>query len=802
MNQYWLISIVLSACIYLTSCQDELYRKNDSTDTRIEVPIVCKIIPPTVMEDGSTVTRAATSLPEDKINNVWVFQFAGTADNSVMVGDPLYFDLDASQQGTIKVSTSGGATHRLVFVANNNNSDYKWLLLNGVATYADLLAKTKDITSGAFPDTDTNLPMVAEWKGVVNTDQVSSGFDLSFVYSVAKIQLELNFADALEEGFQVRSVQLKQIPAKMRWCDGLVEMKDETAVFPGTSYSYINYEAITNRIPVKGTPQTYVWYLPRNHQGVSTNTAVNQKNNGAKTSATYIEILAVDKEMNDIRFRLYPGKNMLNNFNVTSNYVYRIPLTISGAGDPNTDSRVEHLSKVVFPKANCYIINPPETGSGAKVFYIPIERVNDFWADPAYALLGQDMKKAFTEKTQWKCQVIWTDNNTLYSPDISITDRLTLIGNTGRGINNQYLRVRVPALTASQQGNILIGVYRTDEAGTIQGGCAWSWHLWVTDYNPDTQVQISEQVHVYPVPGGQVERYGGIASGYAEPWIYTSWTTTTSFAKPYAGKLVMDRYLGVSSFALTEKNYVDQTSYNKNKQLWANPAPLYQFGRKDPVPPIGHYSIYDKDNQIVYTKPQPNAGIALINYCKGTKIDTKSKATMDMTIEEPDKFYYPSGLSQWLRRADNGDENLLDKYMWNDLKRTVYSPAQWDKTLFDPCPPGWRLPGSILWKDEFTDRDGRTNSDDKGREQLKSIIDGWYGIRYWPYKLVGTTYPVDGTIFYPIWASLANGQGSSFYQLVVRSVEPNTLFFSPSSPYPYISSAMKSEAGVVRCIQE
>ena len=114
------------------------------------------------MEDGSTVTRAATSLPEDKINNVWVFQFAGTADNSVMVGDPLYFDLDASQQGTIKVSTSGGATHRLVFVANNNNSDYKWLLLNGVATYADLLAKTKDITSGAFPDTDTNLPMVAE----------------------------------------------------------------------------------------------------------------------------------------------------------------------------------------------------------------------------------------------------------------------------------------------------------------------------------------------------------------------------------------------------------------------------------------------------------------------------------------------------------------------------------------------------------------------------------------------------------------------------------------------------------------
>ena len=197
------------------------------------------------MEDGSTVTRAATSLPEDKINNVWVFQFAGTADNSVMVGDPLYFDLDASQQGTIKVSTSGGTTHRLVFVANNNNSDYKWLLLNGVATYADLLAKTKDITSGAFPDTDTNLPMVAEWKGVVNTDQVSSGFDLSFVYSVAKIQLELNFADALEEGFQVRSVQLKQIPAKMRWCDGLVEMKDETAVFPGTSYSYINYEALS-----------------------------------------------------------------------------------------------------------------------------------------------------------------------------------------------------------------------------------------------------------------------------------------------------------------------------------------------------------------------------------------------------------------------------------------------------------------------------------------------------------------------------------------------------------------------------
>lgn len=806
MNQYWLISIVLGTCFYLTSCQDELYRDNESTDARTEAPVVCKILPPVVLEDSSTMTRAANPLPEDKINNIWVFQFAGTEDNSIMVGDPLYFDLNASQQGIIKVSTSGGAKHRLVFIANNNDSNYKWLLLSGVATYADLQAKTKDITSGSFPDTDPSIPMTAEWTGVIDATQVASGFDISFVYSVAKIELELKFADELEEGFQVRSVQLKQIPSKMRWCDGLIKMTDETVVFPGTAYAYIDYEAVTNRLPAKNAPQTYVWYLPRNHQGVSANTSVNQKNNGAKSSATYIEILATDKDMNDIRFRLYPGKNMLNNFNITSNYVYNIPLTISGAGDPNTDSRVEHLSKVVFPKANSYILNPPEIGSGAKVFYIPIERVNDFWADPAYELIGQDMKKAFTESTRWKCQVIWTDNNTLYSPDISVTDRLTFIGNSGQGISNQYLRVRLPALTTSQHGNVVVGIYRTDEAGNIQGGCAWSWHLWVTDYNPDVQVQVSEQLHVYPVPGGQVERYGGVASGYSASWVYTSWTATTSYAQPYAGKLVMDRYLGIRSEALTSfPNWADQSYY----MLYSNPAPFYQIARKDPIPPIGRYAIYDKDNNITYNEPinTPQGNIRkLSNYCGGTKIEKNSLATMATAIEEPDKFYFPSqalggGSYSWIRRIDDGYRTYITaNFMWGDLKRSTYSPNKWDKTLFDPCPPGWRLPGINLWKDEFTDTDGRTNSDKNGRTLLASKRDGWYGIRYWPYKMVGTAYPVDGTIFYPSWASL-NNVGESSSRLVVRGVD-GYLCLATNQTYPSFVGGSMNEGGMVRCIQE
>lgn len=823
MYRYWFINLLLGMSVCMVSCHDEQYDASASDRTLIEVPITCKIASQRLLENDNVLSRAAQTLPEDVVSNLWVFQFDGTSENSILVGDPLYFELKGTGKDIVKISSSGSTVNRLVFVANNNDPNYAWRLLSGTATYANLIAKTKEITATSFPDTDVNLPLVAEWNGPINSSQISSGFDLTFAYSVAKIEFDLQLSDALEEGFNIRSVQLKQIPAQMRWCDALVKMTDETTVFPGTTYGIINYEAITDRLPTKEQSQKYVWYIPRNHQGVSSNTTANQKNSGAKATATYIEILAVDKDKNDIRFRLYPGENMLNNFNITSNTIYKLPLTISGAGDPETDSRVEHLSKVVFPKSNCYILNPPDAGSGAKVFYIPIERVNDFWTDPAYEIIGQDFKLAFTEETYWKCEVIWNDNNTLYSPSSADeSNRLTITKASGQGISDQYLQVRLPAITASQHGNIVIGMYRTDETGTIQGGCAWSWHLWITDYNPDIPVTPTSQLFTYPVPGGQVERYGGKASGYPKNVDYSSWTSTPSFEQPYAGKLVMDRYLGVRSDALQTPNYPDE---NDNYLLYSNPTPMYQYGRKDPIPTIGRYAIYDKNNTVVYTKPTDNKGNNNVrnnrfykNYCGGSKMHPTGGITMRTAIEEPDKFCFYGGSPYWLIRTDETSPTIgmgtFRQYIWNDLKIPAKSMLKNKKSLFDPCPPGWKIPISEMWNNEFTITDGSTNSGN-ARPKLNKLMNGYMGLRYWPDIYMGTERPVDGSIFYPIWYSFTNtGTISNFDTGLAIACADQFRFFindkivSSTNPLattlPIISNVSDriNQAYVVRCVQE
>lgn len=802
MRVYRIIITMIALWLMASACREEIC--SDSPIRQgvwVEAPVICRpAIQMTIEEDGTLLaaTRAATEAQESAVNNIWVFQFNNTTESSTLVGDPLYFTLngsasDAQRTGTIKVTTSGSSRNRLVVIANTNKEDYKWQLLSGEATYKDLIAKTKELTSTSFPDAETVLPMVAVWDGIIDAGRVSSGFELTFSRSVVKIEFNLTLGSELEEGFSIRSVQLKQIPSQMRWCDGAIEMKDETTIFPGTLYSYVNYDAITDRLPEKGKPQKYIWYIPRNHQGISSNQVENQKNNGAKSSATYIEVLASDKEKNDYRFRLYPGKNMLNNFNLTPNCVYSLPLTINGVGDPNTDSRVEHLSKVLLPKSNSYILNPPDEGSGAKIYCIPVERVNDFWADPAYEPMGQTMEKAFTETTYWKCQVLWYDNPNLFST--TEDDKLTLLQATGQGLDNQYLRVRVPSLQASQQGNLVIGIYRTDGSGNIEGECVWSWHLWVTDYNPDTPVQISEKVHTYPVSGGQVERYGGTASGYGSNWIYTSWVSTPSFDQPYAGKLAMDRYLGTRSVDLTIANSGNYAKF---------PVPVYQFGRKDPLPPYGKYDIYIYENgiQSVYKNNTGKYKYILTN-----------QITMRDAIEKPYWFSLNSNSNVgWHKKLANtvNDDALPAQYVWYDLKQSAFSPYKYDKSLFDPCPPGWRVPNTTLWKDEFTDTSGRTNTGTNGRSKLNKDIDGFVGLRYWPYKQVGAEYPVDGSIYYPCWNSVSSGGYSNYGPTKVwGNIGSQILSFSEKEKndwdkidLPVIKSQDFSGTAFVRCVQE
>lgn len=150
-------------------------------------------------------------------------------------------------------------------------------------------------------------------------------------------------------------------------------------------------------------------------------------------------------------------------------------------------------------------------------------------------------------------------------------------------------------------GNALIAV--KDAAGKI----LWSWHVWVTDYDPETDADL-----------------------YA------------------SGAKMMDRNLGALNTTMG-----DTRSYGF----------YYQWGRKDPFMTF----VSNGENKYVRTYPEDVNVIA----------ESSSTTDINTTIQNPVKIY--KNTVNW----------LTDNSLWGSIK-----------TMYDPCPVGWRIPdgGPGVWE--------------------------------------------------------------------------------------------------------
>lgn len=173
-----------------------------------------------------------------------------------------------------------------------------------------------------------------------------------------------------------------------------------------------------------------------------------------------------------------------------------------------------------------------------------------------------------------------------------------------------------------------------DAAGTI----IWSWHIWVTDVDLDAKAQ-TYKVH---------DEYSAFAD----------------FQSP----VMMDRHLG----ATDDKLWISATDSKASHGLF------YQWGRKDPF--IGpsdeaagaHATVFDKNNEIV-----------AFDFA----------ATEMITREDIAKYpmRYVKG-NNWFK------EDAYD--LWGNSE--VYNSAGGNggvgaKSIYDPCPPGYRVPHPYVW---------------------------------------------------------------------------------------------------------
>ena len=190
--------------------------------------------------------------------------------------------------------------------------------------------------------------------------------------------------------------------------------------------------------------------------------------------------------------------------------------------------------------------------------------------------------------------------------------------------------------TKIKQGNAVIGAYDAD------GELIWSWHIWATDYDPDAE-------------GGTVD---------------------------FNGYTLMNRNLG----ALANDN-------STTDKILASYGLYYQWGRKDPFP----YPALATD---AYTQA-PTVYAPGFEYAESNPRTSGTESPYDvMTLEwataHPTTYMDGVFYEDWEEWASVADWLYVHHpNLWgnvttgkNNISRTSH------KSIYDPCPPGWKVPGA------------------------------------------------------------------------------------------------------------
>lgn len=348
----------------------------------------------------------------------------------------------------------------------------------------------------------------------------------------------------------------------------------------------------------------------------------------------------------------------------------------------------EESEKGEISMVNCYMVTPGGSVS------IPVANVYRFWAWsddlPTPEPISKDME-VYPE-------VIWSDTEDLITSVGLITSAST--------DNKDHARIRVQT-APGKQGNAVVGMRMKDSDGNLESSYRWSWHIWVTDYNP-----LNKDTH---------------------------------FTKE--GVTFMDRNLG----ALTN-NYDDAGTVQ---------GLIYQWGRKDPFPTLSGWFGAD----IHY----PQNAIEL-------KQVTET-ANLVSAIKNPNYYYYnrtDSRKGDWYSASGDQNDNL-----WQNRIKTIY----------DPCPEGWRVPSSeiTIWNNRYPYSE---NWDVIENEGLTAKDIGYYPFSAFRSHASGV-------------ASYSNSNGAFWFSGIYSSNVSFGAYFSYNLGQPSSTGGKQRASGSsVRCVKE
>ncbi len=261
----------------------------------------------------------------------------------------------------------------------------------------------------------------------------------------------------------------------------------------------------------------------------------------------------------------------------------------------------------------------------------------------------------------------------------------------------RYIQFKVPKENLTP-GNAVIALYDKDPKNNKDAVVIWSWHIWVTKWNPNTDfVQVSSNSKAFKFA---TETLGYCPTRKAT-WYYRS--VKVRFRQDEPNGLVS------STYTFTQEGRTIENSEGNNV--------YYQWGRKDPLLPYNYttnsdqtstsgrekdcffashidltqiFDMYVWDSTQEKNVPQYDySGYFGISNVAGTS----SNIDIKTSIQNPHVFYARHKTEP---KSDQTEYDWCNQGTLNRWDATNTSRSKTDvltvKTIYDPSPAGWCVP--------------------------------------------------------------------------------------------------------------
>ena len=599
----------------------------------------------------TAATRADASVKPDGLYKLEIRQYKQNGECYTSSGqDPT----DQEIGKRLTVSLAEDADCQLVFVAWGQNSSKS---LGKV-----VLSKAQEIsvdaaTINAISPTDmSQMPYVLHLKHVKVTSDGKitnpDGEDVRILLKRLATRLNISW-DYNVTGYDLKQIILQSIPRNYK----VVPAPDEKSLntYPSVMDQYMDIQLADDQ--VNAANKSYSCWVPANVRGINTvsNGPQYRIKENAPMGSSYVSFIAANTSdrKKKLNYRIYLGGKDYSDYNLNENTDYSYKISFKHTDLPVDDKRVTIIDPIpasennenFVPTANCFMVAP----GGAFCF-------DPFAFQQNGKMITNSTLKGWSDSEGGIAYVklLWQtkENGDIGDPIMGVvnsnTDHINIVDILRNDRNEVTLS---DPLTDAGQGRIYCRVAPNTTGGNgviaacnRNGDILWSWHVWVTDYSPDSKGNVSVDE-----PTKRKQKY----------------TNRGASQLP-----MMDRNLGaMAGYIVPPSSALERAKTNGFH---------YQWGRKDLFP-----STYTSDTDINEIK-----NIDLLHPTKGLL-----------------NLYQPDGISYYERKVIESTTTFREAYKnpttlyktnnnsaWSDFAnlKTAWG-GDATKTIHDPCPAGWRV---------------------------------------------------------------------------------------------------------------